>query len=102
MHSQENVNGKNGFFDLRNPKKILGRCLARSKIVGLTQKFTNTRAAKTAKLNVACRKTLSKVHAVGATDLCVPQHQKDKQATRQHGVDARSKCRPPKHKYVIR
>ena len=41
--------------------------------------MTNTRAAKTGKLNVACPKTLSKVHAVGVGDLCAHQQQLVKQ-----------------------
>ena len=43
-----------------------------------SQKITNRGAAKTGKLNVACSKTLSKVHAVGAGDLCASQHQQAK------------------------
>ena len=81
-------------------QKILPRCLERSKIAGHSQKTTNTRAAKTAKLNVACPKTLSKVHAAGARDLCAAQHRIERQRTKNHGVDAGRKCRPPKHKYV--
>ena len=71
-------------------------------MVGHSQKITNTRAATTAKLNVACPKTLSKKHAVGARDLCAPQHQTEKQTTRQHWVDATRKRWPPKPKYVTR
>ena len=82
------------------PKKLLRRCLARFIIVGHTQKTRNTSAAKTAKLKLACPKTLSKVHAVGGRDLCAPQHQKEKQTTTQHGVHATRKCRPRKHMCV--
>ena len=46
------INEKILFLDIRN------RCLAWSKIVGHSHKTTNPRAAKTAKLNVACPKTL--------------------------------------------
>ena len=67
------------FSRLGNPRNNLTPCLARSKIVGHSQKTTNTRAARSAKLNVACSKTLSKVHAVGARDLRAPQHQKKEQ-----------------------
>ena len=84
------------------PQKILCRRLARSKIIGHSDKTTDTRAATTAKLSVVCPKTLSKVHAVGARDLCAPQHLEEKQTTRQHGVDATRKRRPPTHKYVAR
>ena len=48
-------------------------------MVGHSQKTTNTRAAKTGKLNVACPKILSKVHAVGVGDLCAPEHQQENQ-----------------------
>ena len=48
-------------------------------MVGHSQKITNTRAAKTGKLKVACPKTLSKVHAVGVGDLCALQHQQEEQ-----------------------
>ena len=72
--SPAKINGKIVFSGLRNPVRSLSRCSPRSKIVRHSQKTTNTRAAETAKLNVVCPETLSKVHAIGAGDVCAPGH----------------------------
>ena len=101
-HSQEELMETSFFPTSETPKNTLRRCLARSIIVGHTQKTMKTRAAETANLKLACPKTLSKVHAVGARDLCPPQHQEKKPTKRQHGVDATGKRRPRKHTYVTR
>ena len=77
--SQQKYFEKSRFLTSEIPHKFLRRCLARSKMIIHSQKMTNKRAAKTGKLNVACPKSLSKVHAIGVGDLCAPQHQGAKQ-----------------------
>ena len=72
----EKIQRKINFSDLRNPQKILRRCLARSQNLGHSQKKKNNRVAMATKLSVACPKTPSKVRVLGARDLCALQQQR--------------------------
>ena len=74
------------------PRKILRRCLARSKTVGHTGKTKNKKATTAAKLNVARPKTPSKVRAVGARRL-VRVKKKQKQNKERDTADTKPKTK---------
>ena len=80
------------------PRKILRRCLARSKTVGHTGKTKNKKATTAAELNVARPKTPSKVRAVGARRLVrVKNKKKTKQRERHCRHKTKNKDRTKNH-----